>query len=154
VRGIRVSNVVARGAQRAVWLRGLPERPLEDVTLRGIRLEASEGIYAKDVRQVVIDGADLRVTEGIGVRLRRVAEFAGTGIRGEGVPAGDAPWAELVDVRGARLRGWRVPAVGTFLRLVGSETAGIGLVENEVSAARQQIEYADGATEAALGPRE
>jgi polygalacturonase len=154
VRGVRLSNVVARGATRAAWLRGLPERPLEDVTLRGVRLEAREGIYAKDAREIVFDGVDLRVAEGIGIRLRRVAGFEGSAVRGGGAPSGDEPWAELVNVRGALLRGWRVPPVTTFLRLVGAETSDVALVDNRAGAAGKRIEFADGATEAALAPPE
>jgi polygalacturonase len=150
VRGIRISDVVARGASRAAWLRGLPERPLEDVVLRSVRLEAREGVYVKDAHGVVLDGVDLRVEEGIGVRARRVAGLSATNVRPAGAPSGGEPWVELEDVRGALLGGWLSPPVGTFLRLVGAETAEISLSENRLGAAGRAVEFADGADEAAL----
>lgn len=154
VRGVRVSNVVARGAERAVWLRGLPERPLEDVTLRGLRLEAREGIYAKDVEGLSLDGVDLSVATGIGARFRRVLRLEASAIRALRAPVGGEPWAELVNVRDAVLHGWRVPKDSTFLRVLGPESANIAVTGVRPASALGRVELGEGASEAALEPSE
>ncbi|MGI9431099.1 MAG: glycoside hydrolase family 28 protein [Myxococcota bacterium] len=154
VRGVRVSNVVARGAERAAWLRGLPERPLEDVTLRGLRLEAREGLYAKDVEGLSLDGVDLRVATGIGARFRRVRGLEASAVRGLATPAGGEPWAELVNVRDAGLHGWRVPEDSTFLRVLGAESADIAVTGVRPASALGRVELGEGASETALEPSE
>jgi polygalacturonase len=51
-RNIHMSNITCDGAKRAVVLRGLPEMPIEAVTLEHARISADEGIlcmYARDI---------------------------------------------------------------------------------------------------------
>ncbi|MDH3687644.1 MAG: hypothetical protein OEP95_15540, partial [Myxococcales bacterium] len=138
----------------AVWLRGLPERPLADVTLRGLRLEAREGLYAKDVEGLSLDGIDLGVSEGIGARFRRVRGLEASAVRGLGTPAGGEPWAELVNVRDAVLHGWRVPKDSTFLRVLGPESADLAVTGVRPASALGRVEFGEGASEAALEPAE
>ena len=154
VRGVRVSDVVARGAERAAWLRGLPERPLEDVVIRGSRLEAREGLYAKDVRALTVDGLDLEVEEGVAFRLRRTEAVDARAIRSDRVPTGDEPFVELVNVRDVRLARWRIPAgVARALRIAGDASSRIDLRGLEATGGAGAIDFADGASERALvGP--
>ena len=51
-RNIHMSNITCEGAKRAMVLRGLPEMPIEAVTLEHVSISADEGIlcmYARDI---------------------------------------------------------------------------------------------------------
>jgi len=55
-RGIRIKNVACDGAGVAVAIRGLPERPIEQVVLEDLRLNAVGGIHCQDVDGLTLNG--------------------------------------------------------------------------------------------------
>ena len=46
-RGIRMRNITCHGAKRAIEVRGLPEMPIEAVTLENVRIDADRGAGGK-----------------------------------------------------------------------------------------------------------
>jgi polygalacturonase len=42
-RNISISNVICNGAKRAIYFNGLPEMPIQNVTLRNLNMTAKEG---------------------------------------------------------------------------------------------------------------
>jgi polygalacturonase len=59
-RQIHIRNVNCQGAQRAIEMRGLPEMPIEDITLEQIRITAKEGVYLAESRNITLRGVQVQ----------------------------------------------------------------------------------------------
>lgn len=53
-RNIHIRNVHCESAQRAIEMRGLPEMPIENITLEHIRINAKEGVYLAEVKDITL----------------------------------------------------------------------------------------------------
>jgi polygalacturonase len=69
-RDIYITNVVCRGARRAIELEGLPEMNLKNVVLKNINIIADRGMDASDVNGIEIENLVLKVKEGPVISLR------------------------------------------------------------------------------------
>ena len=47
-RKIRIRNVLCCGANRAIWLQGLPEMPIQEVTLEDVQITSDQGVTCID----------------------------------------------------------------------------------------------------------
>jgi polygalacturonase len=54
-RNIEIQNIICRGANRAIVLRGLPEMPLRGVSFKNVSITSREGVFATDADEVVFD---------------------------------------------------------------------------------------------------
>lgn len=60
-RQIHIRNVNCDGAQRAIEMRGLPEMPIENVTLERIRIRgAKEGVYLAEAKDITLQGVQVQ----------------------------------------------------------------------------------------------
>jgi polygalacturonase len=76
IRNVRVEGLTAIGADRAGLIVGLPERPIEGLVLRGVRIRARRGLLIRhaevDARGLAVSSADGRpLVEERGARVRR-----------------------------------------------------------------------------------
>lgn len=62
-RDFHVSNVVCNGAQKAIFIRGLPEMNIKDIWLDNMVLQATEGIDCTEATGVHLDNITLVTTE-------------------------------------------------------------------------------------------
>ena len=62
-RNIRVENVTCESAGVAVYIRGLPEQRIRQVTLENLRLNAVEGICCQDVDGLTLNNVSAVVQE-------------------------------------------------------------------------------------------
>ncbi len=60
---IVIKNVNCKGALQAVFLQGLPEMNLENVSLENIRIEAQKGLFCKDAKGVTLKNIQLDTKE-------------------------------------------------------------------------------------------
>lgn len=74
-RGLRFRNITCDGAARAIELRGLPERPISDVSLDTVRIRATRGAELVDVDGVSLRGVRLTVAEGPGLTTSRTTRL-------------------------------------------------------------------------------
>jgi hypothetical protein len=157
VRNVVVRDVVAH-AQGTSRLTGPAERPLEGITLSGIRLfmlpEATpdkrathalvaEGVDRLRIRDLEVRWAEDRPEPGwqSAVVVRRARDVELTGFVGSSAPAAtEVPALILEDVDGALVRACR-PLSGRFLRL-GGDSRAIRLLGNDFAAARVPVSYA------------
>jgi hypothetical protein len=175
VRNVVVRDVVAH-AQGTSRLAGPAERPLEDVTLSGIRLfmgpestpdkRATHSLVAEGVDRLRIRDLDVRWDEDrpepkwqSAVVVRRARDVELSGFVGRSAPGrSGVPAVVLEDVDGALVRGCR-PLSGAFLR-VGGASRSIRLFGNDFTAADAPLSYereglrGEVATEGNLPPRE
>lgn len=54
-RNITIENVICNGAKRAIYFNGLPEMPIQNVTLNNIRMTATEGATFNKTENISID---------------------------------------------------------------------------------------------------
>jgi len=55
-RQIQIRNVNCHGAERAIEMRGLPEMPIEAITLEQIRITANQGIFLAEAKDIALRG--------------------------------------------------------------------------------------------------
>ena len=63
-RNIVIEDVTGLNIKRAVYFNGLPEQKIENVTLRNIRMSATEGALFRQTDGLVIENVDIRPTQG------------------------------------------------------------------------------------------
>ncbi len=51
-RKIQITNVLCCGASRAIWLQGLPEMPIQEVTLENVQITADQGVTCIDANHL------------------------------------------------------------------------------------------------------
>ena len=58
-RDFKLSNITCNRAQAAVTMRGLPEMPIENVTLENIDITADQGVLIEDARDITFSGGQV-----------------------------------------------------------------------------------------------
>ena len=54
-RNITIENIICSGAKRAIYFNGLPEKPIQNVTLRNIRMTADQGATFNQTENITIE---------------------------------------------------------------------------------------------------
>ncbi|HUV06058.1 MAG TPA: glycoside hydrolase family 28 protein [Armatimonadota bacterium] len=113
-RGIHISNVKCEKAGRAVEFVGLPDKPIENITLEGICVGADVGVYCTDVRDVKLTNLQVSAKQG--------------------------PVVQLVNSRDVTISGSNCPeGTDVFLKVQGGKTSGIHLAGNDLSKAKTDV---------------
>jgi polygalacturonase len=63
-RNLLFENIIANRCEGAIAIRGLPEKPLLDITLRNVEISAKEGVKVAFADGLVFDNVRVGVTEG------------------------------------------------------------------------------------------
>ena len=71
-RNITISDVVCKGAKRAVYFNGLPEMKIRNVALSNIRITSEEGAVFNQTDGLVLDNVQITNTEGEPIRMTAV----------------------------------------------------------------------------------
>jgi polygalacturonase len=71
-RQFSIHNITCNGAKLALQLRGLPEMPLEGVTLDGVDISADQAGMIVDAKDITLRNVHIRSEGGEGVRLQHV----------------------------------------------------------------------------------
>jgi len=74
-RDIHISNIVCAGAGRAMFFNGLPEMPVEGITVENCRISSTKGIEIRRSKDVVLRNLSLVVEEGEKVKTTDVDGF-------------------------------------------------------------------------------
>ena len=65
-RHIRIKNITCKGAGQAVVLRGLPQQPLEDISMENISICSNEGMVCEHVKGLSMKGVDIDTSMAFG----------------------------------------------------------------------------------------
>jgi polygalacturonase len=71
-RDIHIQNLLCRGANHAVNLRGLPEMPLHNITLKNASFTSQHGVLAGDAEQLVFENVRVQLATGEPLKTVRV----------------------------------------------------------------------------------
>jgi len=69
-RDIHIENVICRGAKNAIVLQGLPEMPLQNITLKNVSITAQKGVFVADADGIRFE--NVRVENKTGPQLNQV----------------------------------------------------------------------------------
>ena len=126
-RNIYINNVVANGAEKAIFVRGLPEMNVKNIVMQNMVLQAKHG---------------LDMTEGSDITLKNVQIIAR-----ETNPilnihnSGNITLDKIQYKNGADL----------LLNISGEKTKGVKLINTDTNNAKKKVDFSFGATDAALG---
>mgnify|MGYP000873508942 CR=1 FL=1 len=59
-KNIHMKNITCSGAHQAIYLQGLPEMNLENISLENIKMEAEYGLTCIDAKGVILNNIDLK----------------------------------------------------------------------------------------------
>ena len=124
-RDIYLKNIICRGAARAVQIEGLPEMPIHGIHLDNIQIAARTGITCVDAEQIDLKNLHIDAKIGPVVTIRD-----STGVTLDKIASSDVP--------------------DTLLKIEGEKTKDVKVANTDMSKSRKPIEYAKGATEAAV----
>ncbi|MHC4528233.1 MAG: glycosyl hydrolase family 28 protein, partial [Planctomycetota bacterium] len=119
LRNIHIENLKCAKAEDAIRIIGLPEQPIEDVTLANVSVGAEKGLFCADVKHIMLERINIRSDEGPVVRLK---------------DSRDVTIRESTCATGA----------GVFLKVEGEKSQHIRLMDNDLSKARQAVVLAEG----------
>lgn len=145
-RNIHISNVTAQTKQ-SIFINGLAEMPVEDITFNDIRFDAETGAVIKEAKN--IEFHNVRITTKTGSSL--VAENV-SGLTIDGVktlnPMAGKPVIDLLNVQNVFLYN-NNPVVGTevYLNVKGEKTKGVVLKNNNFTQVQKAV-VKDGVQEA------
>lgn len=150
VRNLHISDVVMEGVAHAAGIYGLPERPIEDVTIRNVVVHSAEkGFEANSVKGLTVENVVVNAKTP-GFDLKNVQDLELHHVTSK-KPDPQQPVIQLTGVEGALIQLCNAaPGTGTFLQLNGTENRGIALGTNCLTRAAKGIAFSNGATEAAL----
>jgi polygalacturonase len=69
-KNIHIENVICRGAKNAIVLQGLPEMPLDNITLKNVSITADKGVSVTDAQNISFE--NVRVENKTGEPLKTV----------------------------------------------------------------------------------
>jgi polygalacturonase len=125
-RNIFIRDVVANGAEKAIFVRGLPEMNVKNIVMQNMVLQARQG---------------LDMTEGTGIRIENV----------ELMTAETDPVLNIHNSRQIRLANIRFRSeAALLLNVSGDKSAEIRLLDTDSTKARQHVRFSYGARESAL----
>jgi polygalacturonase len=71
-RDIHMENIVCRGARKAIVLQGLPEMPVNNITLKNVDITAQEGVFVTDAENISFDNVRVESKSGAPITQVRV----------------------------------------------------------------------------------
>jgi polygalacturonase len=71
-RNIHISNITGENAKIAVMIHGLPEHPLENITLENLELSANKAIECHDVNGITMSNVKIKARKGQGAAFKNV----------------------------------------------------------------------------------
>lgn len=124
-RNIYINDVTCRGANRAVFLQGLPEMPIKDIDLNNVLITAKTGLTTVDAEGIKF--TDVTILPEKGAVL------------------------SLYNSKNVQIKNVKIPdEKGTFLKLVGGKTKDIDLIGYDMNHLEKYIEINKNVIEGAI----
>ena len=117
--------MVANGAHKAIFVRGLPEMNIKNIVMEDMVLQAQEG---------------LDMTEGTGIALKNV----------QLITENKNPVMNIHNSQGIALTNVKYNDADVLLNVTGEKSKGIVLNSTDVKKAKKGVEFGYGATEEAV----
>ncbi|HEY1021205.1 MAG TPA: glycoside hydrolase family 28 protein [Flavisolibacter sp.] len=128
-RNIHISNITAQTKQ-AIFINGLVEMPVEDITFNDIQMEAQQGAIIKDAKNIEFHNVRITTKEGSSLVAENVDGLTVNGFKTLN-PVNGKPTITLTNVQNAFLYNNNpVKNTHVFLQVKGGKTSGVQLRNN------------------------
>ncbi len=132
-RNIHISGLTGVNVQTAGTLLGLPEMPLNGITLRDIDIQAKQGLQVSDATNLALSDVILTTTTGPSISLLRVNEADASSLK-ERLPKPNAPLLKVEACENLYVTGCNpLPGSTAFLELTGNANRGLVLQNNQLT---------------------
>lgn len=151
IRNIHLSDIVVDGADRAGLVEGLPERAIEDVTIRNVTVtSAKTGFECSSANGLTFENVSVNALETAALSANKIRDFEISGFTAK-KPTAKSSVIRLSEVNDAIVQSCTAAeGTGTFLEISGNANARIALASNRLSKARIGVSFTDGAAESVL----
>jgi hypothetical protein len=150
-RNFHFSDIIATGVKRAALIEGLPEMPIQGLSLSNVVVEgAASGITCTNVSGMTFDNLLVNAEKGPalavdGVRNLEIYRFTTR------KPKANQPVIRLENIQDAVLQSCTAAeGTETFLEIKGTTNRDVTLINNRLTRARQEVVFAAGASESAI----
>ncbi|MEY2916999.1 MAG: hypothetical protein RIS73_713 [Bacteroidota bacterium] len=133
-RNIRFSNMTAY-TKKAMYINGLDEMAVSEVSLNDVVFEAETGIVMKNAKDIVLHNVRVNTKTGSAVTAEKTERLDIDGLT-SAKPLAGVPLIKLVNVQNVLLRNcWPFAGTNIFASVNGADTKNIKLVNNELGEA-------------------
>jgi len=133
-RNIRLSNITAYTKQ-AMYINGLDEMPVSEISLNDIVFEAETGIVIKNAKDIELHNVRVNTKTGPALQADKVQRLDIDGLI-SAKPIADMPLIKLNNVQDVLLRNcWPFSGTKNFVTINGTDTKNVKLVNNELGEA-------------------
>jgi hypothetical protein len=133
-RNIRLSNITAYTKQ-AMYINGLDEMPVQEISLNDVVFEAETGIVIKNARDIEFHNVRVNTKTGSALQADKVERLDIDGLV-SAKPIADVPLIKLNNVQNVMLRNcWPFAGTKIFAAINGAETKDVKLSNNELGEA-------------------
>ncbi|GAA4736264.1 glycoside hydrolase family 28 protein [Flavisolibacter ginsenosidimutans] len=128
-RNIHMSNITAQTAQ-AIYINGIAEMPVEDITFNDIQFDAQTGAVIKEAKNIELHNVRITTQQGSSINAENVSDLTIDGVKTL-KPIAGKPVIDLVNVQNVFLYNCNpVKGTETFLNVRGDKTKTILLKNN------------------------
>jgi polygalacturonase len=139
-RNIRLSNITAYTKQ-AMFINGLDEMPVQEISLNDVVFEAETGIVIKNGKDIELHNVRVNTKKGPALQAEKVERLDIDALL-SAKPLADAPLVKLTNVQDALIRNcWPFAGTKIFAEIKGGDTKYVKLSNNELGDAK--IVYGD-----------
>lgn len=151
IRNIHLSDIVVDGAERAGLVEGLPERAVEDVSIRNVTItSAKQGIVCSSANGLAVENVSVNAQQSPALTATNVRDLEISRFTSK-KPNPQHPVIQLTGVDDAILHSCTAaPGTNTFVEIAGSDNRGIALSANRLAKANKGLAFTNGASESAL----
>jgi polygalacturonase len=141
-RNIHFSNITAQ-TNEAIFINGLAEMPVEDITFSDIQFDAKKGATIKEAKNIEFHNVRITTKEGPSVTTERVSQIEFDGLKTLN-PLTSAPVLSLSNTKGVFIHNCS-PVTGTdlFLQLTGAQTKEIIIKSNNFKNVKKVVAMTD-----------
>jgi hypothetical protein len=153
-RNFECSDILLDGAKASIVVEGLPESPIQQVSLDNVFMKAAErGISCYQVHGFSLTNAIVSGNGGHSVECKKVCDLELVRVRNPGSQQSE-PVISLQDVRGAMVQSCSAnESSSALVQVNGDGNRDITLALNRVSKPTQEVAFTNGATENAVVKR-
>ena len=150
-RNLHFSEIIATGVKRAALIEGLPEMPIQGISLSNVVVDdAATGVTCTNAIGAVFDNVTVNAEKGPALHVddaREVEIYRFTTRK----PGAGEPEVRFENVKNAVVQSCTAAeGTGTFLELKGTGNRDISLFGNRLARATREITFIAGATEDAI----
>ena len=136
-RNIHFSNITAQ-TNEAVFLNGLAEMPIEDISFYDVQFDAKTGIVIKEAKNIELHQVRVTTTQGPAISVENVEDLEIDGLKS--LHHSDLPLISLTNAKNALVHNcWPVGKTAIFLSVKGKQTRDIRVTNNHLQSVLKSL---------------